>query len=435
MLIPRIRTETTIVFALVVALEMILTCAAQAQGHDSETFEPIDWPSKPPADCPFEPSEDIVGITFTGRNRAYTQADCWYLSWASDGNMYSPFSDGSVHNLQPDGSIEVIRTLGNRPKIQELWQRDDTDVGYGKVIGDDPMNLTVIGLGALPVRSAPYPERYPSGSLVHDGIWYHGSHAEGEGGLGPFMGFRISRDYGETWTDDPNDPTRPLFGERALDEEGKPNWMPIQIGEPFFVDFGKNMEHSPDGKAYLVAHGATERHGRPRLQTSAWGLGDEAYLLRVTPSPETMNDASAYEFLAGFDEEGRALWTSERSEMKPLLDWRGKIGPTSITYNPHLKKYLCCVTDGRDLHGRYDTFLLESDALTGPWKLIVYMEHFGEQAYFVNFPSKFISADGRTAWLCYSANFSKGGLNPDLEPSPPGSRYGMTLQEIRLRAK
>ena len=105
--------------------------------------------------------------------------------------MYSPFSDGGVRNVLPDGGFEVIRTLGNRAKMLELWGLEDTNVGYGKVIGDDPLALTVVGLGAMPVRSAPYPERYPSGSLVHDGIWYHGSHpeGEGEGGLGPLVGF------------------------------------------------------------------------------------------------------------------------------------------------------------------------------------------------------------------------------------------------------
>jgi hypothetical protein len=30
------------------------------------------------------------------------------------------------------------------------------------------------------------------------------------------------------------------------------------MGSPYFVDFGKNMEHSPDGKAYLGGHGAAE---------------------------------------------------------------------------------------------------------------------------------------------------------------------------------
>jgi hypothetical protein len=62
------------------------------------------------------------------------------------------------------------------------------------------------------------------------------------------------------------------------------------------------------------------------------------------------------------------------------------------------------------------------------------MHEFGEQAYFVNIPSKFISADGRTAWLCYAANFSNGNRNWNTHHRalPPGGGYGMTLQEIKL---
>jgi hypothetical protein len=62
------------------------------------------------------------------------------------------------------------------------------------------------------------------------------------------------------------------------------------------------------------------------------------------------------------------------------------------------------------------------------------MKHFGEQAYFLNFPSKFISKDGRTLWLCYSANFSQGWNNVRLEFNPPGGRYGLCLHELRLLA-
>ena len=60
------------------------------------------------------------------------------------------------------------------------------------------------------------------------------------------------------------------------------------------------------------------------------------------------------------------------------------------------------------------------------------MKDFGEQAYFVNIPSKFISADGRTLWLCYSANFTNGWLGTKFAGNPPGSRYGMCLQEVKL---
>jgi len=78
------------------------------------------------------------------------------------------------------------------------------------------------------------------------------------------------------------------------------------------------------------------------------------------------------------------------------------------------------------------SYILESDHITGPWKLAVYMRHFGEQGYFVNIPSKFIGKDGRSAWLCYAANFTNGYLHTNYRDDPPGGGYGMTLQEIRL---
>jgi hypothetical protein len=60
------------------------------------------------------------------------------------------------------------------------------------------------------------------------------------------------------------------------------------------------------------------------------------------------------------------------------------------------------------------------------------MREFGAGAYFVNIPSKFISADGKNAWLCYANNFGSGWLCHRLKVDPPGGRYGMTLQEFRL---
>ena len=30
----------------------------------------------------------------------------------------------------------------------------------------------------------------------------------------------------------------------------------VKFGAPHWVDFGQEMEHSPDGKAYIVGHGA-----------------------------------------------------------------------------------------------------------------------------------------------------------------------------------
>ena len=91
-----------------------------------------------------------------------------------------------------------------------------------------------------------------------------------------------------------------------------------------------------------------------------------------------------------------------------------------------------CVTDGWPTCAKMNTYILEADEITGPWRLVTYMKDFGEQAYFVNFPSKFISADGRTVWLCYSANFAKDWRGEVMQEKPPGSHYGLVLQQIRL---
>ena len=89
--------------------------------------------------------------------------------------------------------------------------------------------------------------------------------------MGPFVGFRVSRDYGKTWEDSPCTPSKPLFPEAqkmpATTAPPKPQGHisadeaqtmgKVKMGSPHVVDFGRNMEHSPDGKMYLTGHGAT----------------------------------------------------------------------------------------------------------------------------------------------------------------------------------
>jgi len=60
---------------------------------------PFTWQSATPADCPFPKSRSLTGITFTGRHSNYKCGDTWYPSWASDGNLYSPWTDGSTDGV------------------------------------------------------------------------------------------------------------------------------------------------------------------------------------------------------------------------------------------------------------------------------------------------------------------------------------------------
>jgi len=246
-------------------LSLVVGLAAGLQEAEEQADANKTWPGQAPADCPFPKSDAFVGISFTGRHAEYTEADTWYPSWASDGNLYSPWTDGKVNGLEAGSGGAGATT------------------GHATILGDDPLKLVVTNQGVFTSSSLPYAGRYPCGSLVHNGIWYYGTyclHPPGwikQGGLtcnwpwlGLFVGFRYSTDLGKTWTQTPCTPDKPLFGEHALKGE------PVKIGSPHFVDFGKNLEHSPDGKAYLVAHGASDggnnRSGSDNLVTNDRGM-------------------------------------------------------------------------------------------------------------------------------------------------------------------
>ena len=409
---------------------------AAMKSSASRQYDPFIWQAETPRDCPFEPSREWTGIEFLGVHSDFRFADTWYPSWAADDHLYSPWTDGPLHNENStsDAIAPDTNSFGGFRLV-----RGKATTGQAVIMGDDPLNLTVKSLGKAQADPHPYGGRYPCGSLVYRGIWYYGTYCLSPSGmtrfgdttynwpwLGPLVGFRISRDFGKTWEETPYTPEKSLFGETGM-------WgHPVKIGAPHFVDFGKDMEHSPDGQAYLVATGAELNDAKPRFENLSWITGDQVYLLRVTPSPENINDPKAYEFFGGSDAQGQPRWTKAFKDIKPLLEWNNNMGCVTATYVAPLKKYLMCVTDGGNTCAQMHTYILESSALTGPWRMVTYLKNFGEQAYFVNLPSKFIGADGRTAWLCYSGNFAPDWNGLKIQVNPPGTRYGLVLQKIRL---
>lgn len=128
-----------------------------------------------------------------------------------------------------------------------------------------------------------------------------------------------------------------------------------------------------------------------------------------------------------------ACWTSDVAEAKPVFEWEGRVGTVTATWHPGLSRYLVAVTTPTVLPstvGPYDTYILETPSLTaGPFSLVSYMPRFGQQAYFVSLPSRFLSFDGNaTAVLTFSANFAckTGGCAPNIA----GATYGATLLPI-----
>lgn len=277
--------------------------------------KPRLWPSEPPADCPFGPSTHVGGIAFTGVHSNYGKVenqpgpewgDTWYPSWASDGNMYSPYADGACP--REGGGYDHAQCAPGAA----------ANTGCAVLEGGDPLKLLVRSRGLVNASALPYQGRYPCGSLVYNGVWYYGTYTLGPEGMvkhdgatfnwpwmGPFVGFRTSKDYARTWTETPHTPEKPIFGEKGLQGQA------VKIGSPHFVDFGQNMQHSPDGKAYLVAHGAIDPDPEPRYANDSWISGDQIFLLRVEPSLGAINDPSAYEFFGGTDRRNKPVWTKD----------------------------------------------------------------------------------------------------------------------------
>ena len=407
---------------------LLLTCLSTSKTKGQERIVPYTpgqwvpkvWVSETPAGCPFKQSVQFSAIAFTRKYVSYTDADTFYPSWASDGNMYSGWTDGEIY-------LESCQSGGGAKGR----------TGNAKIEGDDPMNLKITSLGTENASALPYGGRYPCANLVYNGIWYYGTYgvdfdpdpknkSYSWAVCGPLPGFRVSEDYGKTWTPCPHTLDNPLFP-----ESGK-NGKQVKMGTPHFVDFGKNLENSPDGKAYMVGHGAIDNDPLPQIANISWVAGDAVYLSRVKPSPETMNNFASYEFFSGYDKKGEPVWSNDFSAMKPLLEWNNHMGCVTITYNKPLNKYLMCIIDGWPGIANMSTYIMEADKITGPYRIITYMKNFGEQGYFATIPSRFISEDGKTFWLSYSANFYEGYFKNRVKANPIGSRYAWNLQEVKL---
>ena len=416
----------------------------------------------PPATtCPLPQSALSSGLRFNGKYRHYKDggigADTWYPSWAADGTLYSCYADGAVTDVEGHAifvdcqwrgkGAYWCRDLGWGHTLNGQFQFSSspraTYTGNAVLTGDDAFHLTVL-------RTLPSTKRdtqlfegyYPCANLYYKGIWYYGGYFCHRWlnkdnipityEMGPFGGFRISRDQGNTWEPSPFDEQNTLFPEKGRCV-GEP---PIKIGSPHFVDFGRELEHSPDGNAYLAGHGTLDPNGIVN-----WSSGDAIFLARVKPSPETMNNTKAYEFFSGNDATGKPVWSRDFSKIQPIIKWPGHAGCVNITYHPYLKRYFAFMCSGwaDGDAGSYDTWVVESPTLTGPWKNVAYLKgSMGGQPYFVCMPSKFLKPDSNILTLFYSANWrpNRIGLPASrwTDPDGPTGAYSLNVAEFELKS-
>ena len=166
------------------------------------------------------------------------------------------------------------------------------------------------------------------------------------------------------------------------------------FGCPTFLNFGKDYAGARDGYVYIYSPDGD----------SAYRAADRMVLARVPKGRIT--ERGAYEFFKGLGEGGIPLWTEDIAERRAVFSHPGGCYRSSVSYDAGLKRYLWCQTlPGGDARFRGGFGIYDAPEPWGPWTTAYFTEEWdvgpGETC---SFPTKWMSADGRTVHLVFSGD-------------------------------
>jgi CubicO group peptidase (beta-lactamase class C family) len=284
-------------------------------------------------------------------------SDNWPITWADDDALYTAYGDGrGFEPFVPEKlSLGLAKISGSPPEFQGLNHRAPSV----EAIGD--------GQAA----------RKASGLVMIDGVLYLLVRNVANSQLA------WSADHGETWK----------FADWKFTDS---------FGAPAFINFGRNYAGARDEFVYVVSHDAD----------SAYEVADGCVLARA--AKHRLPDHASWEYFAGYAA-GQAQWSSEIADRKPILRNPGKCYRTSISYNAPLRRYLLVhpvpSAAARDAAGKPDTrfagglAIYDAPEPWGPWTTAYFTDIWdigpGETC---SFPTKWMSADGKTLYMVFSGN-------------------------------
>lgn len=90
---------------------------------------------------------------------------------------------------------------------------------------------------------------------------------------------------------------------------------------------GPDLRDSPDGKLYLIGHGAQG------TEPEAWMQGSSVYMARCEPTVAAVNDRQAWEFYAGTEPGGQPKWVAGAvTDAQPIFVWANRTGVATMSY-------------------------------------------------------------------------------------------------------
>ena len=339
--------------------------------------------------------------------------DMWPTTWADDDNLYG----GAGDNL-------------------------GSPMNFWRIQGNPPGQLFLVHkLPIDPAKDCSFPAHptlgiKPAGLICVDNVLYFAVEQMHYG--------VIIKNKEKSWEiNDDNKPANPDFirqlnvrawiitstdyGENWDKEATKKEFFTGRLASPYFLQFGKNYQDARD--EYVYAYFPTGNDGN-----SYWENGDCILLGRADKAKILMREE--WEFYSGLKND-KPVWDKDDTKAVPVFEYPLMTGENHVVYNKGIKRYIMgnygfMTPKGeprpyhqnfivKDEETRYPSqlTLFEAPEPWGPWALFYKDDNWGMYGgYQPNFPTKWISEDGRTMHMVSSGTFDD---------------YNFTVQKLILK--
>jgi hypothetical protein len=330
-----------------------LRSAPPASAAESIFPEPAARPEAAARPAPYPPSPVIAGIEWAPPETIVRKArgcDNWPLTWGDDDLMYGAYGDGN----------------GFEPRLKQKLS-----LGLATIRGG-PDNFTGENLRSetLEATGDDVRGRKASGIVMIDGVLYLIARNTGNSQLA------WSEDHGRTWT----------WADWKFTES---------FGCPTILNFGKNYAGARDDYVYIYSPDEESAYRR------AGGM-----VLACVPKTK-LRDRGAYQFLVGTINDV-PYWSPDFAARDTVFKDPGRCYRGGVTYCAPLKRYLWVQTGlGRDLPHAGGLGIYDAAEPWGPWTTVFQTDLWdigpGDTS---SFPTKWMSADGRTLYLVFAGEDS-----------------------------
>lgn len=322
------------------------------EGLDRYVVAPVVRAISTSRKAPYPPSRVIRGVHWAPQESILRKArgsDIWPLTWADDDAQYTAYGDGKGFELQVPEKLSL---------------------GFAKVVGP-PEHFNGINIRSTSGerKGEGHKGLKASGMLMVGGVLYMWVRNADNSQLA------WSSDHAKSWT---------WCGWR----------FETSFGCPTFLNFGKDYAEARDDYVYIYSPDGD----------SAYRPADRMVLARVPKAQIT--DRRAYEFFKGLGAGGMPLWTMDIRERRAVFGHAGGCYRSAVSYDAGLRRYLWCQSlPGGDARFRGGFGIYDAPEPWGPWTTVYFTEHWdvgpGETC---SFPTKWMSADGKTVFLVFSGD-------------------------------